>query len=216
MAKLDESEKVQGRHIRPAVITFIGTLRMIILILVTLDLSHRNTIPFVSRQQRYILAIEATGLAVFIVELLLRLATLRLHTPKMEDQRNRIRLMVRIVGYTISAISVISILASNVTLGISAGAILGVVVAFATQNIVGSMLAAITILSTRMVRVGEEITVNQTKGVAFRCGERGFCSQFYGYFEYYAAAQAGTGQRCRGKGLVSKIRNPISEIRNVD
>jgi small-conductance mechanosensitive channel len=165
MAKLDESEKAQGRHIRPAIITFTGTLLMIILILVTLDLSHRNTIPFVSHQQRYILAIEAAGLAVFIVELLLRLATLRLHTPKMEDQRNRIRLMVRIVGYTISAISVISILASNATLGISAGAILGVVIAFATQNIVGSMLAAIIILSTRMVRVGEEITVNQTKGV---------------------------------------------------
>jgi small-conductance mechanosensitive channel len=138
---------------------------MIILILATLDVSHRNVAPFITNQQKYILAIEAAGLAVFMVELALRLATLRLHTPKMEDQRNRIRLMVRIVGYTISAISVISILASNATLGISAGAILGVVIAFATQNIVGSMLAAIIILSTRMVRVGEEITVNQTKGV---------------------------------------------------
>ena len=165
MVKNVEIEKSNRRHVRPVIITFTGTLLMIILILVTLDLSHRNTISFVFHQQRYILAIEAAGLAVFIVELLLRLATLRLHTPKMEDQRNRIRLMVRIVGYTISAISVISILASNATLGISAGAILGVVIAFATQNIVGSMLAAIIILSTRMVRVGEEITVIQTKGV---------------------------------------------------
>ena len=165
MVKNAEVEKSNRRHVRPVIITFTGTLLMIILILITLDISHRNTIPFVSHQQRYILAIEAAGLAVFIVELLLRLVTLRLHTPKMEDQRNRIRLMVRIVGYTISAISVISILASNATLGISAGAILGVVIAFATQNIVGSMLAAIIILSTRMVRVGEEITVNQTKGV---------------------------------------------------
>ncbi len=165
MVKNAEVEKSNRRHVRPVIITFTGTLLMIILILITLDISHRHTIPFVSHQQRYILAIEAAGLAVFIVELLLRLVTLRLHTPKMEDQRNRIRLMVRIVGYTISAISVISILASNATLGISAGAILGVVIAFATQNIVGSMLAAIIILSTRMVRVGEEITVNQTKGV---------------------------------------------------
>ena len=164
MAKLDESEKVQGRHIRPAIITFVGTILMIILILATLDVSHRDVVPFITNQQKYILAIEAAGLAVFMVELALRLATLRLHTPRMEDQRNRIRLMVRIVGYTISAISVISILASNATLGISAGAILGVVIAFATQNIVGSMIAAIIILSTRMVRVGEEITVNHTKG----------------------------------------------------
>ncbi|MFY9813918.1 MAG: mechanosensitive ion channel domain-containing protein [Dehalococcoidales bacterium] len=165
MVKNAEIEKLNRRHVRPVIITFSGTILMIILILATLDVSHRNVAPFITNQQKYILAIEAAGLAVFMVELALRLATLRLHTPKMEDQRNRIRLMVRIVGYTISAISVISILASNATLGISAGAILGVVIAFATQNIVGSMLAAIIILSTRMVRVGEEITVNQTKGV---------------------------------------------------
>jgi len=165
MVKNAEIEKLNRRHVRPVIITFSGTILMIILILATLDVSHRNVAPFITNQQKYILAIEAAGLAVFMVELVLRLATLRLHTPKMEDQRNRIRLMVRIVGYTISAISVISILASNATLGISAGAILGVVIAFATQNIVGSMLAAIIILSTRMVRVGEEITVNQTKGV---------------------------------------------------
>jgi small-conductance mechanosensitive channel len=165
MVKNAEIEKLNRRHVRPVIITFSGTILMIILILATLDVSHRNVAPFITNQQKYILAIEAAGLAVFMVELALRLATLRLHTPKMEDQRNRIRLMVRIVGYTISAISVISILASNATLGISAGAILGVVIAFATQNIVGSMLAAVIILSTRMVRVGEEITVNQTKGV---------------------------------------------------
>jgi small-conductance mechanosensitive channel len=165
MVKNAEIEKLNRRHVRPVIITFSGTILMIILILATLDVSHRNVVPFITNQQKYILAIEAAGLAVFMVELALRLATLRLHTPKMEDQRNRIRLMVRIVGYTIAAISVISILASNATLGISAGAILGVVIAFATQNIVGSMLAAIIILSTRMVRVGEEITVSQTKGI---------------------------------------------------
>ena len=165
MAKNDENVGVNRRQIRPVIITFSGTIVMIILILVTLDVSHRNLIPFVTDQQKYVLAIEAAGLAVFIVELALRLITLRLHTPNMEDHRNRLRLIVRIVGYSISAISVISILASNATLGISAGAIAGVVIAFATQNIVGSMIAAIIILSTRMVRIGEEITVNQTKGV---------------------------------------------------
>ena len=62
-------------------------------------------------------------------------------------------------------VSVISILASNATLGISIGAFAGVILAFSTQNIVGSVLAAIVILSTRMLRVGEESTINQTKGI---------------------------------------------------
>jgi small-conductance mechanosensitive channel len=50
-------------------------------------------------------------------------------------------------------------------LGISVGAIVGVVIAFATQNTVGSVIAAVLILNTRMVRIGEEITIGQTKGI---------------------------------------------------
>ena len=53
---------------------------------------------------------------------------------------------------------------SNATLGISVGAIAGVVIAFATQNIGSSVIAAVMILSTRMIRVGEEITIGQIKG----------------------------------------------------
>jgi len=79
----------------------------------------------------------------------------------------RFRIMIRIIGYLIAIVSVISILASNPTLGISAGAIAGVVIAFATQNIIGNMLAAMTILNTHMVQVGEEITVSGVKGVVF-------------------------------------------------
>jgi small-conductance mechanosensitive channel len=73
--------------------------------------------------------------------------------------------MIRITGYLIAIVSVISILASNPTLGISAGAIAGVVIAFATQNIIGNMLAAMTILNTHMVQIGEEITVSGVKGM---------------------------------------------------
>ena len=75
------------------------------------------------------------------------------------------RLIVRIVGYFIALMAVVSILASNATLGISVGAIAGIVIAFATQNIVDNVLAAVLILGTRMVRVGEEITISQTKGI---------------------------------------------------
>jgi len=165
MSKNNESEKLNAFQKRPIIITFIGTIIMIILILVTLDISRRNIISFVSNQQRYIVAIEAAILAIFAVEMILRLVTMRLHTPQMVQHRTRLRLMVRIVGYSIALISIISILASNATLGISVGAIAGVVIAFATQNIIGSVLATVLILSTRMVRVGEEITIGQTKGV---------------------------------------------------
>jgi small-conductance mechanosensitive channel len=165
MFRKNEIEKLSEFRKRPIIITFIGMIMTLILIVVTLDISRRNIIPFVTNQQKYIMAIEAAILAIFVVEMSLRLVTARLHTPQMVEHRMRLRLIVRIVGYSISVMSVISILASNATLGISVGAIAGVVIAFATQNIISSVLATILILSTRMIRVGEEITIGQTKGI---------------------------------------------------
>jgi small conductance mechanosensitive channel len=160
----EESDKPEPVKKRPIIITFLGIIITILLILATLEISNRNVNAFISTQQKYILSIETAILAIFIVEMLVRVVTLRFHTPQTIAQGTRLRLIVRIVGYFITAVSVISILAANPTLGISVGAIAGVVIAFATQNIVGSVLAAIFILSTRMIHVGEEITVGGITG----------------------------------------------------
>ena len=142
-----------------------GTLLGIALILVTLEISHRNIIHFVATQQKYIISAEAALLGVLLTEMLARISSHHLHERANVIFSTRFRIMIRITGYLIVIVSVISILASNPTLGISAGAIAGVVIAFATQNIIGNMLAAVTILNTRMVHIGEEITVSGVKGV---------------------------------------------------
>ncbi len=142
-----------------------GTLLGIALILVTLEISHRNIIHFVATQQKYIISAEAALLGVLLTEMLARISSRHLHERANIIFGTRFRIMIRITGYLIVIVSVISILASNPTLGISAGAIAGVVIAFATQNIIGNMLAAVTILNTRMVHIGEEITVSGVKGV---------------------------------------------------
>jgi small-conductance mechanosensitive channel len=166
MAKdLESITKMGASQKRAIAVTFFGSIITILLIIATLEISNRNISTFVVNQLKYILSIESTLLVTFVVEMLARLATLRSLTPQMMEHGMRVRLIVRIIGYSIGFLSVISILASNATLGISVGAIAGVVIAFATQNILGSLLAAILILGTHMVKVGEEITVGQTKGV---------------------------------------------------
>ena len=42
--------------------------------------------------------------------------------------------------------------------------------AFATQSTVGSVLATVVLISTRMVRVGEEISISQTTGTVLQIG----------------------------------------------
>ncbi len=161
-AKPDEtSEKMKSR---PLTIAWIGAVLTTLLILATLEISHRNVSAFISSQEKYVVGIESAILGIFVVEMVVRLLTMRLHDPHIVERGTRLRLVVRIVGYSIAFLSVVSILSANATLGISVGAIVGVVMAFAAQNIVGSMLGAVLILTTRMVRVGEEITVNQITG----------------------------------------------------
>jgi small conductance mechanosensitive channel len=161
--KADEKPVVFNK--RSVIITFSGLTITILLMLATLEVSHRDINKFITSQQKYILAILAVILAVFIVEILGRLVRLLLPAPQVVEQGARLRLIIRIIGYSIALISIVSILASNPTLGISVGAIAGVIIAFATQNILGSVIATVLILSTRMIRVGEEVTINQTKGI---------------------------------------------------
>jgi small-conductance mechanosensitive channel len=165
MNEVKTVKKPEISHKKPIIITFFGSVIMILLITATLEISHRNLSPIITANQRYIVSIESILLIAFMVEMFARLATLRSHTPQMIEYGARLRLMIRIIGYSIGSLSVVSILASNATLGISVGAIAGVVIAFATQNILSSVLAAVLILSTRIVKVGEQITIGQTQGI---------------------------------------------------
>jgi small-conductance mechanosensitive channel len=162
--KLSPSQK------RPIIITLAGSIAMIFVVVITLEISHRQINPFITEQQKYILSLESLILVAFLVELFARLATLRSHVPQLVEHGANLRLIVRIIGYSIGSLCVISILASNPTLGISVGAIAGVVVAVATQNILGSILAAIVIVGTRIIKVGEEISIAATKGTVADIG----------------------------------------------
>jgi small conductance mechanosensitive channel len=164
------SKESQNREIfyqipkKPLIITLIGLLLSIFLIIATLEISHRGLITFVSTQQKYILAIESIILVTFVVELLVRLVAVLPRNARMLEVGTRLRFIVRVVGYSIGLLSIVAILASNSMLGISVGAIVGAVIVFSTQNIVGSVLASILIMGTRIIRVGEEITVGTNKG----------------------------------------------------
>jgi len=152
------------------IVTITGVLLLAALAVATVIIGDKHIYAFISDNQRYILSLEIVMLVVFLVEMLGRIIITHPNHGGLADLGSSWRLIVRIVGYTLGALFVISILASSNTLGISVGAIAGVVIAFATQNIASSVLAAILIVSTRMVRVGEEITINSIKGMVADIG----------------------------------------------
>jgi small conductance mechanosensitive channel len=162
---MEINAKAKGYSGRQIVTAITGAILGIAFILVTLEIARRGIILFVANQQRYIVSVEVALLGLYLTEMLARISSLSLRAPERKQITARFRIVVRTVGYVVVGVSVISILASNSTLGISVGAVTGVVVAFATQNIVGNFLAAIVIFNTRMVNIGEEISVTGIKGI---------------------------------------------------
>jgi small-conductance mechanosensitive channel len=149
---------------KPLIITVIGLGILVSLVIVTTEIGRRNIVAFITTNEKFILSIEITMLVVFFIEALVRVLSLLTNHIELAQNSANWRLIIRIVGYSLGILSVISILASNTTLGISVGAIAGVVIAFATQNIASSVLATILIVSTRMIKIGEVITVSGTTG----------------------------------------------------
>ena len=161
---MKSDNKIKPISRRGIIVTVTGALVGIALILVTVELIHRNVIPFIVTRQRYIISVEVVMLGFFLTEMIARVSSYSLRAPERKHINTSFRLTIRIIGYLVVLVSVISILASNPTLGISMGAIAGVVIAFATQNVIGNVLAAILIINTRLVRIGEEVTVAGIKG----------------------------------------------------
>jgi len=155
---------------KPNLVILFAAVLTLFLIVGTLDISHRHLSGFVTAEERYIVGLEVAILSILVVEMLVGIVKSRLHSQQMAQLGANLRITVRIAGYLIASLCVVAILSSNPALGISVGTIVGVVVAFSTQSTVASMLATIVLMSTRMVRVGEEISVGQIKGIVIEIG----------------------------------------------
>ena len=142
---IEQKTKASGR--RGIAFTVTSSVLSIALIIATLEIARRNVIPFVADQQRYIVSLEVALLGLFLTEALARIISISLRAPDRKQFSARLRLGIRVIGYSVALVTVISILAANPTLGLSIGAIVGLVIAFATQNIISNVLAAILILN---------------------------------------------------------------------
>jgi small-conductance mechanosensitive channel len=66
--------------------------------------------------------------------------------------------------YIVLAIGIVSSLSSNPGLAIGIGTVTGVIIAFATQNLVGNVFAGVMLAITRPVRIGDQVTVLASTG----------------------------------------------------
>jgi small-conductance mechanosensitive channel len=107
---------------------------------------------------------EVAFFGVIFVELLVK-AALQYHERQNARQLGIIvRAVVRTVGYMVIAVAILSILAANPALAVGVGSMMGLVVGFATQNIIANVFAGMFLAIGRPFRIDDEITVSGNTG----------------------------------------------------
>jgi small conductance mechanosensitive channel len=81
-----------------------------------------------------------------------------------------IRILIRIVGAIIVISIIISYLSEDPIIAASIGTITGIVIGFASQNVIGNLISGLYLAITRPFRIGDKATVFGNTGIIFDMG----------------------------------------------
>lgn len=149
---------------RTTLISLLVIILFVCVILVTGEISKISGFEFIARHKDTIVNLELTIFAIILVEFIGRAIIQAFKRRGNEPVGHNIRAILRGVIYIILAIGIVSSLSSNPGLAIGIGTVTGVVIAFATQNLAGNVVAGVMLAIVRPVRIGDQVTVLASSG----------------------------------------------------
>jgi small-conductance mechanosensitive channel len=88
----------------------------------------------------------------------------------LKDTSKSIKILMRILGAIIIIAIIISYLSNDPVVAASIGTISGLIVGFASQNIIGNIIAGLYLAILRPFKLGDEITAFSNTGIIFDIG----------------------------------------------
>jgi small-conductance mechanosensitive channel len=147
--------------------TFIAILVMLLclaVIIATVELAKLSGFSFIARHRNVIVSIELTVFVMTLVEVIGRAIVASFRRRGIEPVGQSIRTIIRGAVYIILTVAIISTLLSNPALAISLGTVMGVIIGFATQNLISNVVSGMMLAIVRPVQIGDEITVTGSTG----------------------------------------------------
>jgi len=117
----------------------------------------------------YIKIGEILIIGYFFVEIVSRLV-FRLTSTYFGDAAHSIKIFIRIASAIVIAAVVISYLSKDPLVAASITTITGLVIGFASQSLIGNLIAGLYLASTRPFKVGDNITVFGNTGLIYEIG----------------------------------------------
>lgn len=165
MEKKDKRNRNQGpKAAQTTIISLALIFVFLCVILVTGEISKLNGFELLARHEKTVINSEFAVFSIVLVEFIGRAIIQAFKRSGNEPTGHNIRAILRGVVYIILVIGIVSSLSSDPGLAIGIGTVTGVVIAFATQNLVGNIVAGVMLAIVRPVRIGDDITVMAQTG----------------------------------------------------
>lgn len=163
--KADQQSLRQPAPIRRTIIsTIVVAVLGAILIGTTIGLSAEIYPAYLAPHRGRFVAAEVALFGILFVELVVK-ALLQYY--EQQDARQlgvMIRAVIRTIGYMVLAIAILASLAQNPAFAAGVGSMVGIVVGFATQNIISNVFAGMFLAIGRPFKIDDEITVMGNTG----------------------------------------------------
>ena len=147
--------------------TFTAIMMMVVCLMViigTIELSKVSEFKFITDHRNAIVSVELTVFVITLVEVIGRAIIVSFRRRGIEPVGQSIRTIIRGAVYIVLTVGIISTLLSNPALAISLGTVIGVIIGFATQNLISNVVSGMILAIVRPVQVGDEITVTGSTG----------------------------------------------------
>jgi small-conductance mechanosensitive channel len=163
-SKNNKNNNLPRQASRTAILALAIMLACVAVIAATIELSRLSEFPFFSQHRNTLISAELVIFVIALVEIVGRVLIIRFRSRGIESVGYSIREVLRGAVYIALAIGVVSILSANPALAISIGTISGVIIGFATQNLIGNVVAGMMLAIVRPVVIGDQITVAGSSG----------------------------------------------------
>jgi small conductance mechanosensitive channel len=147
--------------------TFIAILVMLLCLAVvisTIELAKLPGFSYIAGHRNVIVSVEFAAFVIALVEVIGRAIVASFRRRGIEPVGQSIRTIIRGAVYIILTVTIISTLLSNPALAISLGTVMGVIIGFATQNLISNVVSGMMLAIVRPVQIGDEITVTGSTG----------------------------------------------------
>jgi small-conductance mechanosensitive channel len=160
-----------GKSSRLTVIAFAVLFVAIISIVGTIELSRLASFAFLKTNREHIIVGELALFGIILVELVGQTFICKFEKDANKQTGVMVRSIMRAVLYLVLAASIVSVMAVDPALAVGIGSVTGIVIGFAGQNLFGNLMTGIVLSLTRVIRIGQEITVMGSTGRVIEIGQ---------------------------------------------